>query len=328
MSDDEEINVTDKGLKVLVINNVPVDSQGGSAVDLYLRMPTENHHIRWIRKGDEFTEEHRHRLRSHADPRLYCPMDQWTDYQHQNSLKEPNGPIGNDVKEIVSNLYADFLSSKTDNTEVLDKLIAIANTISDNVIADIAVYEAKAKEELLDISRLEMSYAIRSIATLFCIANDFASRKSIYDLTTATLYMDIGLNDFTNQELEAIWKGDKVDEKILKAYQQHPAKAHLIATERIKLVNETGLLIILNHHEYNNAKGFPRGVHTKALIDHVKIVSLAVDVWEILKVALLNEKPISFEEALKIASQPELEPHQRKHAGAVINKIFKHLGIK
>jgi HD-GYP domain-containing protein (c-di-GMP phosphodiesterase class II) len=85
--------------------------------------------------------------------------------------------------------------------------------------------------------------------------------------------------------------------------------------------------MVLNHHEFHNGNGFPRGVRTKPMTDLVKIVALAVDTFETMKKAELNKKNTSLAIALKQVAELNLEVHKRRHQTNLVSKIMSHLGV-
>ncbi len=170
--------------------------------------------------------------------------------------------------------------------------------------------------------------AILFSAILFSLANGYTSKKAIMDIHSTSTIMDVNLLDFIKEDVDNYYRdSNSASEDLLRAYKQHPAKANLMATTKLPFITDSGLQIILNHHEFHNGSGFPRGTRTKPLPDIIKIMSLAVDVFEVMKKAELNEKKISLAEALKIVGEFDVEIHTRRHQSSIIDKVFSHLGL-
>ncbi len=324
-----ETKITQKGFKVLVISQAPTDENGIILTDLYVRIPTADRFILFISEGEKLDTDRINKLYQHPDPRLYTPTEQWQNRHKKIKIKDsdPN-KIGAETQEIITSLYLDLLDGSDPSEGILKKLSQIANEITDSVLSDSKQYEDQMLKQLSDLSRLEDSYAIRALAILFSLANGYTSKKAIMDIHSTSTIMDVNLLDFIKEDVDNYYRDpNSASEDFLRAYKQHPAKANLMATTKLPFITDSGLQIILNHHEFHNGSGFPRGTRTKPLPDIIKIMSLAVDVFEVMKKAELNEKKISLAEALKIVGEFDVEIHTRRHQSSIIDKVFSHLGL-
>jgi hypothetical protein len=320
---------TNAGLKVLVISQVPTDKQGQVLTDLYVRIPTADRFVMFVEAGDVVTKERLNKLYQHPDPRLYTPTEQWKKRYTKITVKEGSKDrVGAETLELVTDLYLDLLDNSASSEGNITRLSDIAKEITENIMDDLNVYEGEVLKEMKDISRLEDSYAIRSLTTLMSFACGYTSRKSLIDINAVCMFLDISLLDFRKEDVDNFYKDPSlVSKAFLDAYYQHPSKANLIAGEKLKFVSDIGLQMVLNHHEFHNGNGFPRGVRTKPMTDLVKIVALAVDTFETMKKAELNKKNTSLAIALKQVAELNLEVHKRRHQTNLVSKIMSHLGV-
>lgn len=318
-----------KFLKVVVMANVPKDEAGNCLVDIYVRMPSADKYVCWVRTGDPFPEEKRQKLLTHPDPRIYCPVDQWNSRHKKVKLKDSIGPkIGDETKEVISDLFSELLDDQGQHEKSSEKLVEISKTIASEILNDLESYEKSILSEFQNLSRLEDSYAIRSLAILFSLALGFNSKTAIIDITVSTLFMDSALLDFTQQEIEDYYRDPKsMSVAFLDAYRKHPAKAHYLASQKVRRFSEQSLLMILNHHELHNGQGFPRNSQTRSLPDLVRVLSYAVDVFERMKSAELNLKPINLTQALVQVYEIDREPHLRRHQTGMMDKVLNYLKI-
>ncbi|NCN28049.1 hypothetical protein GW915_10780 [bacterium] len=322
-------SASQKDLKVVVMATIPKDEAGNSVVDIYIRLPSAEKYICWVQKGDKFTATQREKLLKHSDPRIYCPVDQWNNRHKFLKLNDSKGPkIGAETQQVITDLFAELLTDDGDHTGASDKLIEISRTIATEIVADLEAFEKSILEEFKDITRLEDSYAIRSLAILFALALGFNSKTAITDITSSTLFMDSPLLDFTQEELDDYFRApESMSPAFIDAYRKHPAKAHYFASQKVKRFTEQGLLMILNHHELHNGKGFPRNSQTRSLPDLVRILSYAVDIYETMKSAELNEAPINLSQALCLIYDVKQEAHLRRHQTGMMDKILSYLNV-
>jgi response regulator RpfG family c-di-GMP phosphodiesterase len=325
-----ETSVTQKGLKVLVISQALTDEKGRLLTDLYVRMPSADRFVLFIAAGDELDADRLNKLYQHADSRIYAPMEQW---KHKYKVWRPKetdpNKMGLETQQLVTDMYVDLLDDTAVPESSLQKLAEIAQEMSEHVLGDMKKYEDEMLKQFSDLSRMEDSYAIRSLATLMALANGYSSKRAILDINTVTMFMDVNLLDFRKEDVDNYYRDPtSVSKEFLRAYRQHPSKANLMATVKLPMISDTGLQMILNHHEYHNASGFPRGMRTKPLPDLVKILSLAVDVFERLKRAELNGGKLSLTQALFEVAEFNLEIHNRRHQSSIVDKVLHHLGIQ
>lgn len=311
------------------MSQIPSDADGNSVVDIYVRLPTADKYVCWVKKGDPFPTKKREKLLDHPDPRLYCPIDDWQNrHKFLGPIDTSGKKLGEDAKDIVTDLFLNLLDDNGDHENASEQLANISKVIVNEIVEDLAAYEKKVLAELEDISRLEDSYAIRSLCIIFSLALGFDSKTALIDITTSVMFMDVALLDFTQQEIDMYYEDPSaMSVSFAAAYEKHPAKAHYIASQKLKRFSEQGLLMILNHHELNNGQGFPRKSQTRPLPDLIKILSYAVDVFERLKRSDLRKEKLSLKEALIECYEIDAEAHMRRHQTGMMDKVLKYLGV-
>ncbi|MBP7844897.1 MAG: hypothetical protein KA116_08780 [Proteobacteria bacterium] len=325
---------TQTGLQVMAVSQVPTDPKGNVIADLYVRIPTLDRYVLFVHEGEKLDEEKMKKLYLHPDPKLYGSKDKLKKNRKKtlnatiNAKDDDPNKLGAETQELITDLYLDLLEDNNPSESQIKKLGSIVHEITENILSDTKSFEDNILKQFKDLSRMEDSYAIRSLTTLFGLANGYSSKRAMIDIQGASMFMDINLLDFRKDDIEEYYKNPEGwPSGFLKLYMQHPAKANLMATMKLPDLSETGLQMILNHHEYNNGEGFPRGTRTKSLPDLVKILSLAVDVFQILKRQELLNNPSNIPDALMEAAQNHREVHERRHQGNIVDRIFSYMAI-
>lgn len=301
------------------LDQAPFDSKQRAKKNLYIFLPWANLYGIFVRQGEKISDEKKAKLLKHRDPFVYVDSREKTEI-------DPTQPGANlaaqadEVRSIVKSLE----SGDFNPDEVIKKI----ESMSEESVKDFAVDPLAAKKALLKLAPLvpemEDSAGLLIIAMLFCLANNFNSMSSLRDVSQAVMLMDIELENLTPDERKSYYL-DKPNwsEPLKEKIHKHP----LISTERMQQklpkIAESVLLLIRNHHEIYSGKGFPKGVRTETIPPMARILSLAVDVFEMIKKAQLQEQNISFYDALLEYKNEKVEGHLRRHNRKLVDDTLK-----
>lgn len=305
-------------------------------MDLYVLLPTSHRYIRYVARGDELSSEKIEALKSHVVSDLYYDPDQMPNHSRKTpSSSGASDPtivfkgevLGKDAETKIKTIFKGLVLDKNADPAVLLKSI---ETMTDDIIDEVAPESKKLKEYLLKYTKhLEImndSSAITTLSVLFAFANGFDSRKSYKELTCATLIMDVGMMELTDEELYTYYTANETITGDLKQkVHQHPVKSHALAVEKLSSASEATLALVLNHHELFSGRGFPRGIRTESLFPMARVLSLAVDVFERLKKAMLLQQPRTIIEILEELNSKDIEAHLRRHNKKLIETSLDFL---
>jgi hypothetical protein len=305
--------------------------------DLYVNLPSAGRFIRYICAGDVWDLRKKEMLERHKDPALYKDLHG----AMASSLVDPDSldTLVSDEDERIEPLVLP-LEAPPDiqvfNDTVQDELQAIFRFVGDPDAAD-PVQTIEAMENLskkiievvapdvedlrgsiLEQSKYLMvmndSAAITSVSVLTAMAHGFDSRKVFRDLSMAILMMDAPLADINEETVMKYYRDrSSLSPEEWEEMRRHPAKAHEVISSRLKNVSDTVLQLVLNHHELYNGKGYPRQIRSEQLPPIVRSLSLAVEVFEVMKREHLAGREIDILGALNELRELDVEAHLRRH---------------
>lgn len=173
---------------------------------------------------------------------------------------------------------------------------------------------------------MKSSEAITAIAVLFCLAKGQSSRSIFREVSYACLLMDMGMGSFTEDDF-AFYYQDRslLDKKKTELLLKHPKRSYDVVQARFKNLPDMVGKIILGHHELYNGEGYPREVRSDLLPPIVRIVAYAVDVYESMKKASLNEGDLLLGDAVKNLQGNDLPPHMRRHSPLLMREVAMYL---
>jgi hypothetical protein len=315
---------------LLVMPKIPLGAEGTSTVDIYVQLPASRRYVRWLSQGDRLTVEHLERLKVHVDPRLYCPVEQWRMRYKKMPLPEDEGPLYEaQTQELICDLFLNLTREDLLPEKATEQLKEISNMIVYEILVDLEDYEKILLQHTHKFRGEEAHHAIRSLAFLVAMANGHASRSAFMDITAATLLMDYPLIEVSPKEMEQILVDPAgADPHALARYMKHPAAAHFMVLDRFKNVSETTLQMILCHHELHNGHGFPRRMRTAHAPDMVKILSLAVDLYENWRRAEWHGQRKNLRQILDTLREQHIAAADRRHDEVLVKKLYSYLGLK
>jgi len=342
--------VPERYFKQVALDEIPLNRDGSARLDLFVHLPTANNYVMYIANGDDSAPARLENLRkqtrvpvalyilSAEPPPPPAPVAAAEEAEEageapQASPSEPSSPeikvIPGDVpaplagefldgasREKLTYLYRELGSLQEPDAGVMIKKI---ESMADEILNAAAPEVKDLREYMLkgmnNLAASDDTSAITSLAILFALGNGFDSKTSHKDLAYAVLLMDLGLTDFSQEQIEMFYATpEKLPREVLREIKFHPSKSHLLAQEKLKGVSEVTLQLILNHHELFNGKGYPRGVRSDSLFPLVRVLALAVDVFEILRRHRLLGTATTIPEILTGLLEESVEAHLRRHS--------------
>jgi response regulator RpfG family c-di-GMP phosphodiesterase len=232
-------------------------------------------------------------------------------------------PIAQELKRIFKELVepnpGQFSIEETPIAELSQKLLLI-------IAPEIENFHRHLKKMPQYLSVMDSCAALTAISTLFAVAIGQTSRNVFKDLSYACLFMDLALVDFTRED----WKTYYLDTDSLPASQktkvlEHPKRSFDMVSKKFRNLPELVGQMILGHHELFNGKGYPRGIRSETLAPLVRVLSLAVDVFEFMKKAHLEKDPVRLNDALNYFLNEPVEPHSRRHSLPLCREVLEFL---
>jgi response regulator RpfG family c-di-GMP phosphodiesterase len=218
--------------------------------------------------------------------------------------------------------------SVTDSEKILSELELKADQILTIVAPDIKDLKKHLIGILKHIGLMSDSAATTALAILISLAQGYDSKKSFRDLTLACLIMDCSLSEFTEEHIRQFYvDAEKLPPEVLQKIRKHPIKSYELAQSKLKSISDGTMQLILNHHELFNGKGYPRGVRSESLFPMVKVLALAVDIFELIKRTMILGEQLNLTHIFAQLRQANAEPHLRRHNRKLIDSLFKYLEI-
>lgn len=233
------------------------------------------------------------------------------------------------IAQELSKIYQDLITPSPAKLNLEDSPINdLADRLVDTIAPEVANLRAYLKSIPQYVGMVNDSAAITAIATLFAIARGQSSRSVFKDLSYACLFMDISMAEFPEES----WRiyhltPEKLREEDKKRIQQHPRRSAELVQKRFRNLPDIVSQLIVGHHELYNGKGFPRQLRSELLAPLVRILALAVDVFEYMKREHLRGEVCSLEEALEYFLFESVEAHLRRHSTVLCREVadyFKH----
>jgi HD-GYP domain-containing protein (c-di-GMP phosphodiesterase class II) len=321
----------------LNLERLPLDDAGVLKEDLFIHLPTAQRFVRFLVQGDEISDDRLNALRRHPDPALY----------RRKGTQGPEGPsvtLITSEKELPADLRVEVISKKTQ-----DELKTIFKGLMDPAADPIRItaqFESQSEQvlqavapdtkNLRDVLARNVHHAMimndvaamTTISVFVALAAGFDSKKSYRDLSLACLIMDASLSEFQPMDIQQYYADrSKLRPEILTAMLKHPIRSHQLAQEKLKSLSDVTMQLILNHHELFNGKGYPRGLRSESLFPMVKVMALAVDLYEHMKAAELAGQSLGLSEALYMLRDESVDPHMKRHSKKLIDQVITYYGF-
>ncbi|MBI4632772.1 MAG: HD-GYP domain-containing protein [Deltaproteobacteria bacterium] len=185
-------------------------------------------------------------------------------------------------------------------------------------IVDLIISDDETSKYLLSITSHDFytyTHSVRVGVFSVMLAKSLYKNSSAHDmheLGAGFFLHDIGK---TRINPDIINKPGKLDEEEWKEMKTHPFLGYKILSDTDQLTKESRI-IVLQHHEWNNGKGYPNGLKGNEIHEYARICSIA-DVYD----AITSERPYKKKketfEALSI-----MKEEMNDHFGEVLFEKF------
>lgn len=242
-----------------------------------------------------------------------------------------NGQVlGDEARDKLKSFYRVLAANPLTGTHKTIATSALAK-MSDGLLNALVPEAKDLKSALLtqmrNIHVMNDSAAISSLALLVALSNDFESRPALANISKACLLMDASLGDLDPDDLETYYRNrNELSTHVLDKIKGHSLKSTYMG-EGVHL-SEAISQMILVHHELYNGKGYHRGIRTSTVSPLARCLCLAVDMYEHMKGAELNNSPMSLARVIRMFLHERADPTQRRHARIIVEKMANYLGIK
>jgi len=311
---------------------IPMDNEKRVLLDLYILMPASKRYIKFVPKGEIYSDEKKDKLKKHILPNIFILPSEFSQAQNEknniNKIEVPEGfaveVLGKRATKNLRVIYTDLLDEgEKDPEAILSNLQHSADQILSLVAPESKEITSIFMNNAKYINLMNDACAITSLAVMFAFANGFDSKKSYLELTQAALVMDVALSNLSEEDKEKMYCDfDALSIEIKDLILNHPKSSYDLVTKKLKGLSEITMQLVLNHHELFNGKGFPRGVRTESLFPLVKVLALAVDVHHKLKTAGYKGEEADLVGTILEIHNDKAEAHLRRHNRALTQKIL------
>ena len=322
----------------MTLHELYLDENGNCMQDLYVYMPAADRYICFIKSGDELEERKITALYGHSDPHLYAKRSETSERQSSgdaaeaaspspddsvtlDDLKKLREPIRQDLVKIFKNLAGE--SNDSAMTLAGDEVENLSNKFLEVISPDVNHLRHQLVENAKYMHIMDASASILCLSILFTSAMGFTARSIFKDLSFAVILMDLPLSEFSEESIKQYYKErQKLTRDVIGKYEQHPKEAFTLVNARLKSVNDNIRQLILGHHELFNGRGYPGKVRSETLTTVVRILSLAVDVYEHIRKAKENSEELALTAALELMLEPGVEAHLRRHNKKLVSSVL------
>lgn len=316
----------------LDIKQLPKDDQGHAAVNFYVHLPSASRYLCYIAKGDAIDPEKLASLKNHAVPELYRREDEAL-AEATVTAPDPELPkdfqqkiLGAALNEELGDVYKLFKGGGADPGETVKRFEGMSDKLVGSIAPDVKTLNDHLKKQIQYLHLMSDAAAISTLSIICAYANGFDSRKSYRELSYATLVMDISLAEFTTEQIHKFYvERDSLPEDTVKAMMLHPMKSYQLAETKLKSLSDVTMQLILNHHELYNGKGYPRSIRTEALFPIARVLSLAVDAFERLKVEQHLKSKRGLIDVFQDLRDELVDAHMRRHNKKIIDATIEFL---
>lgn len=315
---DSSLEVLSEDQNFLPLKKTELLSQVPLPFDLYVRL-AKGKFIKIILQGDSLSEARLKRFLDNDDfdSFHFLKKDQelLNRYHHQSKTKTSSKNLS-----LLDQAYQDFLADF--NLDGIDQAkLDQARRITESTF-DLVMKNKDLKRLLHTLDKMgpqSFSHAFLTALIAGMMASDspLSSPATIHSLILSCLFHDIGKIDLP--EKVQTHQLEKLDEKELKQYQQHPLLSAK-RLEKIPMVGETTLQAVSQHHERADGSGFPLGLKDNRIGLAAKYLGLAD---EFVKELQANQRPAT--ETLRcLITRPE---HNSRFSTSVTTQLVNQFSL-
>jgi putative nucleotidyltransferase with HDIG domain len=242
----------------------------------------KGHYLAFRKPGDAFGVSHYNRFIYKRIIKLYIAGSDFPLYKKYLEDREAKDALefhSKDPVEIRSRRVArnlNLAASKVftnELTSLAEDVAEVLDSVRGAVDFVIEQPYVRAFEETLNESDTVMNHAVRTsmMATYLCYKLGFVNPKVLQHVAAAGLLHDIGKSHISLEE--DLNLGDNAEQE-QERMMQHPQKAYDLL-KKLPLVPEEVLQIILEHHEFYDGSGYPRGLARRKINGLSRVFSIA-----------------------------------------------------
>lgn len=266
-----------------------VDIKAGTTLDFEVSvyMPVNKKFVKVVNKGDSFNEERIERFKKHNVNNIFVPSEQMPQFYSYTAeilrdLSNDNNPMAatqrrEKLSEAVRSLISGLFSEHANSFEGGQAVLSDCHEIVKKFIlsgAEGAWYSRILQVLGENANAYSHASNVSTLAALFSIGLGIGKPE---DLAIAGLLHDIGIAELP-EELQTIdyqnmTPGQKSE------YEKHPEKAIELLKKRKIVLSETVTKAVLQHHEFYNGSGYPKGIYGDKISKEAYLLALA-DVFD------------------------------------------------
>ncbi len=235
-----------------------------------------------------------------------------------------------DAKEVESRIWALFNPLlRKERPYYLSDLSRVGIEVTDFVSEELQKFRRMIAQNPKYAEVSEDSAAIYAVSVLFFLSNGYSLRGILEELGFAVLFMDLPMAELGGEISKSYYTDrDAMDVQQKKSFLEHPTLAHKAAREKLKKVSQNCLRMIEGHHEWANGEGYPRGIRSENLPPLVRILALAVLVFEEMRRAAVAGAKIDFFEGVRLATEMDKAQSSRRAHSTTVQGVLSFLEEK
>lgn len=290
--------------------------------DVFIRL-SSGKYVKILHAGDIFSRERIDKYKKKEVERLYFlsadrkKYVQYQSYITKKMLANPKAPIA--LKETLlkntAEKYVEELYSRGVKPQIIEQGKEICESVFKMVEKEKDLFKLLRDLNSFDPNAFNHSYTVTLFAGAIIKQFEWQSKATIETTSLACMFHDIGKINLPEGLIDK--HPAELNDDQMQAYRHHPEDGAKMV-EGNRLISNSVQQIILQHHEYYDGSGFPKGIKGNKILTLANIVRLADDF-----VRLVEEKKCKTTEALKILLQ-DSESSRRYNSSIVENfiKVF------
>lgn len=250
-----------------------------AVTDFYIRLGSHKY-VKIFNKGELTSNEQLLKYSRAGQLYLYFPTkDRAVFISYQNELAKralatsdnPGGVVIKAMKT-ASEKLAEELRDSGIQPALLEEGKLICQNMYESAMKDRGLRDIISEFEKFNPKTFSDSFLVSFFSTVICKNIEWVGSKTIEYLALGALLHDIGTLqiDETIRNLDF----DKMTDDQRELFRQHPLMG-ADALKNVPRLNQSVLMIIQQHHEYNDGSGFPAGLPANKIFPLAKIVALA-----------------------------------------------------
>lgn len=255
--------------------------------DFYIRLGA-NKYVKIFNKGELTSSVQLQKYSAAGQKFIYFPTkDRAVFISYQNELAKralatsdnPGGVVIKAMKS-ASDKLAEELKDSGIQPALLEEGKAICQNIYESAKKDRGLRDIVSEFEKFDPKTFNDSFLVSFFSTVICKNIEWVGNKTIETLALGALLHDVGTMQLEESLRNLEYEKMSPEQKAI--FHQHP----LLGVEALKKVPrlQTNVLVIVQqHHEFNDGSGFPLGLPANRIFPLAKIVSLADGLTDYIK---------------------------------------------